>query len=376
MAKKYKYKTTFTYEGKRYYIYADTKSDLAVRKAMKLRDLEEGKTVITGNTTVEEWALKCVETYKTNQKEITHKKYLNRLKHCILEQIGSMRLRDVKPLHCQNVLNLQHGKSKTQINEVYSMLQLIFKKAVANNLILSNPAENIEKPLGTRKSRRSVTETERAHIIKVARADRRYYLYLLMLQCSCRPSEAAEAMGRDIVLKGGVPMLHIRATKNDHSDRYVPIPDELYQLIKKTPKNEYIAQYSTGKKIDEANRYRLWTYFKRDLNISMGCKMRRNKLIPPYPVAPDLVPYCLRHTYCTDCARHGIDIRITQKLMGHSDISLTANIYTNLMDDDIIEAARMFMGTTQGTTVKSRNIPKQARIILKRKQNNSKIKTL
>ena len=161
-------------------------------------------------------------------------------------------------------------------------------------------------------------------------------------------------MGKDIVLKDGVPMLHIRATKNDHSDLFVPIPDDLYQLIKSTPKDEYIAQYSTGKKIDEANRYRLWAYFKRDLNISMGCKTYRNKLIPPYPVAPDLVPYCLRHTYCTGCARRGIDIRITQKLMGHSDISLTANIYTNLMDDDIIEAAKVLMGTT----VKSRNISK------------------
>jgi integrase len=358
MPKKYKYTSSFTYEGRRYYIHADTKADLAVRKAMKLRDLEEGKVTITGNTTVETWALECVRTYKTNQKEITHKKYLSRLKHCILEQIGSMRLRDVKPLHCQNVLNLQRGKSKTQINEVYSMLQLIFKKAVANNLILSNPAENTEKPLGTHKSRRSITEAERTHIMKVAKADRRYYLYLLMLQCSCRPSEAAEAMGKDIILMDGIPMLHIRATKNDYSDRFVPIPDDLYQLIKKTPKNEYIAQYSTGKKIDDANRHRLWTYFKRDLNISMGCKMRRNKLIPPYPVAPDLVPYCLRHTYCTDLARMEIDIRIAQKLMGHSDISLTANIYTNLMDEDIVKIAKKHFGCTQGATVKSRNIPK------------------
>ena len=57
MPKKYKYTSSFTYEGRRYYIHADTKADLAVRKAMKLRDLEEGKVAITGNTTVEKWAL-------------------------------------------------------------------------------------------------------------------------------------------------------------------------------------------------------------------------------------------------------------------------------------------------------------------------------
>lgn len=358
MPKKYKYNSTFTYEGKRYYIHADTKADLAVKKAMKLRDLEEGKITITGTMTVSAWTYKAIETYKTNQKEITRKKYINRVKHCILDYIGDMQLKSVKPMHCQNVMNLQAGKSKTQINEVYSALQFIFKKAVANNLILSNPAENIEKPSGTRKSNRSITDEERYHIMKVAVTDRRYYLYLLMLQCSCRPSEAAEAMGKDIVMIDCIPMLHIRATKNDHSDRFVPIPDDLYQLIKNTPKNEYIAPYSTGKKIDEANRYRVWKSFKRQLNISMGCKMYNNRLIPPYPVAPDLVPYCLRHTYCTDCARRGIDIRVTQKLMGHSDISLTANIYTNLMDNDIIEAAKSLKGATVGATVISRNIPK------------------
>ena len=91
----------------------------------------------------------------------------------------------------------------------------------------------------------------------------------------------------------------------------------------------------------------------------MGCKMRRNKLIPPYSVAPDLVPYCLRHTYCTDCARHKIDIRITQKLMGHSDISLTANIYTNLMDEDIVEIAKKHFRGHAGSHT---NIPKYPEI--------------
>ena len=83
----------------------------------------------------------------------------------------------------------------------------------------------------------------------------------------------------------------------------------------------------------------------------MGCRLYRNQLISPYPLALDLVPYCLRHTYCTDLARMGIDIRVAQKLMGHSDITLTANIYTNLDNQDVLEAAKVINGY-KGRTLK------------------------
>ena len=70
----YKYRTSFTYNGKRYWIRANTKADLEVKKAMKLRDLEEGKIVPNCNTTLKQWAEQCIETYKTNQSDITRRK--------------------------------------------------------------------------------------------------------------------------------------------------------------------------------------------------------------------------------------------------------------------------------------------------------------
>ena len=69
--------------------------------------------------------------------------------------------------------------------------------------------------------------------------------------------------------------------------------------------------------------------------------MYRNQLIPPYPLADDFVPYDLRHTYCTDLQKKGIDIRTAQYLMGHSDISLTANIYTHADNSTILETAKL-----------------------------------
>ena len=85
------------------------------------------------------------------------------------------------------------------------------------------------------------------------------------------------------------------------------------------------------------------------MNISMGCQVYRNQLIPPYPLADDFVPYFFRHTYCTDLATKGVDIRTAQKLMGHSDIQMTANIYTHVQANHIMAAAEL-LGATKGAT--------------------------
>ena len=348
--KKYKYRKRFTYKGKHYSVYADTLVELGRKYSEKLRDLQENLVTVDSNMLIRDWALRCIDTYKTKQKEETHKKYVSRVKCCILKYIGDKTVGDITPMELQQVLNMQTGKSKTQINEVYQALRFIFRHAVENRLRSDDPTMYLVKPSGTHHGRRALTSSERSAAIEVAKTDRRYYLYLLMLLCGCRPSEAAECQGRDISREQDCYMLHIRGTKTEQSDRYVPIPDDFAQLIIKTPAFEYIAMTRAGKKI--TNFDRLWHSFKRQLNLYMGCKTYRNQLVPPYPVAPDLVPYCFRHEYCSDLARRGVDIRTAQKLMGHSTIQLTANIYTHVEKDDLYEVARILNGkATQVATL-------------------------
>ncbi len=283
---------------------------------------------------MEKWIGYCIDQYKTNQNEITSRKYRSRVKSCITKYIGDMQIKSVRPVNCQEIMNRQEGKSHTQINEVYQSLKLIFKYAVINDLISRDPTLGLVKPQAAKRiSRRALTDKERSAVLAVGKMDRRYYFYLLMLLCGCRPSEAAECQGRDIEYIDGYPVLHIRGTKTQMADRLVPIPDELLALIKGTPKFQYIAVTGAGRKI--TNYDRLWKSFTRELNLHMGCKTYRNQLVPPYPLAPDLVPYCFRHDFCTELAKAGVDVREAQVLMGHSDISTTINIYTNLSKADV-----------------------------------------
>ena len=83
-----------------------------------------------------------------------------------------------------------------------------------------------------------------------------------------------------------------------------------------------------GGVLDHKAMRRMWDSFKRERDIHMGAKLYRNKIVESV-VAEDLTPYCLRHTFCTDLQRAGVPINVAKELMGHSDISITAGIYTH-----------------------------------------------
>lgn len=332
--KKYKFKTSFTFDGKRYQIYADTEKELIRKSERRKMELEQGQTVVSSNMKLASWYDIYLETYKVNCKEITLKNWKYKIEKQLISRLGQMPLQTIKPIHCQKILNDLDGYSADYIRKIKQSMSAIFDKAVENRLILENPARYLVMPRGTKTTRRSVTDEERAYILEAVNLEYRYKFFEVMLYCGLRPSEVADLKGEDI--KDG--MILVRGTKTKSAHRKVPIPLHLSSELNLTS-GEYVFKNRAGKKFDETGRRNLWKSFKRQLNIIAGCKVYRNELVPPYPIPGDLVPYCLRHTFCTDLAKAGVDIRIAQRLMGHASITTTANIYTHIGDDDLREAA-------------------------------------
>ena len=52
---------------------------------------------------------------------------------------------------------------------------------------------------------------------------------------------------------------------------------------------------------------------------------------------PKITPHVCRHTYCSNMAKSGMNPKTLQYLMGHSDISVTMNVYTHISFDDAEE---------------------------------------
>ena len=330
----YKFSTTLNYQGKSYRIRANSTEALKLKKEKKLKELMDSSKVLSPDTSVDKWAETAFDTYKKNVKGLPEIK--GRYYKYISPVIGPIPISLVTPVQCQNILNECTGMSFSHVDKLRQELRFIFETAKDNRLVRDNPAAKLVLPENTKGKRRSITDYEREHIRKVYDGDHKFLLYILMLECGCRPSEAMGLIGTDI--NHEERLLHIRGTKTANSDRYVPIPDRLYEDIKNTKPFAPVCPTSKGGQITKDIYRRMSENLKRQLNISMGCKTHRNALIPPLPLAPDFEPYCLRHTYCTDLCKAGVDIRTAQRLMGHANISITADIYTHVDVNDIIQA--------------------------------------
>lgn len=339
MAKKSKdrMKLNFRYDGKVYSVYGYSATELERKKTEKIEALKRSELIVESTMTVRAWSEQFIKAYKRNSMlDYVLDNYEWQLDHYILSEIGEIRIKNVKPLMCQNVLNAIDDKSSSLIHKVKIQMNEMFEKAVENDLIAKNPAANITEPKGTKGTRRALTAKEESAFLAAAKKHPHGLLYMFMWGCGCRPSEAENICGRDIIRKDDKLYLHIRGTKTKAADRFVPIPPEVSEMLPDQLEPFLpIVRTKENNKISARRQRGSWKNMERLMNIELGCKMYRNQLIPPYPLADDLCSYCLRHTYCTNLARRGVDIRTAQKLMGHSDIRMTANIYSHVTIDDI-----------------------------------------
>ena len=78
------------------------------------------------------------------------------------------------------------------------------------------------------------------------------------------------------------------------------------------------------------------------LLVTMHWEHRFNHMVKRYNdiyrvQMPNITPHVCRHTYCSNMAKSGMNPKTLQYLMGHSDISVTMNVYTHIGFDDAEE---------------------------------------
>lgn len=320
----------------------DTDPVLLERKLMEKKfEYERGLLIVNGNSSVEKWALEWLETYKKGKVgQGAYDDYKQKINTRILPAIGNMRLEDIKHHHLQSILNKEIG-SKSNAKKVKNTIEQIFQAASVNGLINRNPAIGLELPKLEDGKRRSITPEERKIILEVAKTHRTGLWIKIMLYCGLRPSEAIVLTGNDINIKNKTISVNkslelktgkVKTTKTPAGIRTVPIPDILINDLKDIPLSTDLLfkQMTTGKMHTATSINSMWKNFVREMNIALGAKMYRNQIKKEDSlVAEDLTPYCLRHTYCTDLQDAGVPINVAKYLMGHSDIRVTANIYTH-----------------------------------------------
>ena len=131
----------------------------------------------------------------------------------------------------------------------------------------------------------------------------------------------------------------IETTKTDAGTRVLPITEDVAQMFqaiiedRNAPKVEKsIDGYSGFLFYDDNGMPLVAMHWQHRFNHKVG---RYNDI---YRVQmPNITPHVCRHTYCSNMAKSGMNPKTLQYLMGHSDISVTMNVYTHIGFDDAEE---------------------------------------
>ena len=129
--------------------------------------------------------------------------------------------------------------------------------------------------------------------------------------------------------KGGV--YHVEKTKTESGVRFIPMSEDVYQSLKnivakrRPPRKELLVDGCTGfLLLDKNGNPKVGLHLEHHMQWTMK-KYRRTREEP----LPTITPHVLRHTFCTNMANAGMDLKSLQYLMGHSDAGITLNVYTH-----------------------------------------------
>lgn len=340
--KKYSYvRKSVVWEGKQYEVRGKTEKEALEKLAALKVSLKRGEKVIGENSTVDHWYKEWKNTYKASA-GITAKSlqmYDEKYNGYISPVIGKMKLKNVRDIHLQKILNEEAGRSFSHVSKLRMVMQGMFRQARISRLIVFDPAEGLQLPEYTKRSHRAITEDERAHILAVAETHRAGLWVLTILYAGLRPGETAVLLWKDIDFEANEIHVYkaaesgtgdIKGPKTSAGVRDIPIAPELRRrfLQGRGEPFEPVFTNTKGDRLNSDSLQRMWKSFARALDIHMGATVKRNRIVE-HKIAEDLTAYCLRHTFCTDLQRKGVPINIAKELMGHSDIAVTANIYTH-----------------------------------------------
>ena len=106
------------------------------------------------------------------------------------------------------------------------------------------------------------------------------------------------------------------------------IYDSLKKMLERRPKvktEPMVDGYSGFIMLDKNGNPKVALHIENEMRWAMK---KYKKLHPDRPL-PHITPHVFRHTFCTNYANDGMDIKNLQYLMGHSDAGVTLNVYTH-----------------------------------------------
>lgn len=340
--------------GKRRTVYASDLQELRKKEKAIQKDIEDGINYCEGNVTV----IELLERYIALKQGVRHATKVGynfvlniaKKESFCYRTINTIRTSDAKLW----LMKLQKdGRGYSTITSIRGVVKPAFQMACDEDIIRKNP---FDFPLAgvvvnDSKKRIALSREQQEIFMNFVKGDDHYCRYYdefnVLLGTGMRVSEFCGLTISDLDFenrrifvekqllkeKGGV--YHVEKTKTESGVRYIPMSDEVYQSLKnilarrQKPKKEMLIDgYAGFLLLDKNGNPKVGLHLDHHMQWTMK-KYRRTQQIP----LPTITPHVLRHTFCTNMANAGMDLKSLQYLMGHSDAGVTMNVYTHASYD-------------------------------------------
>lgn len=348
---------------------AGKRDDISLREKIKQiqKNLNSNITPDGGNFTV----LELVEKYisqKTGVRHNTRSNYNFVVNVIKKEDFGQKRIDKIKVSDAKEwLIKMQQidGRGYSSIHTIRGVVRPAFQMAVDDDLLVKNPFEFQLNTVVVNDSvtREAITRQQERDFLEFVKNDKHFCKYYdgiyILFKTGLRISEFVGLTKKNLDFENSRIIVDhqlqrtrdmkyiIEDTKTESGERMVPMTPEVkeaFQRIlanRKNPKVEPMVDgYSGFLFLDKNGRPMVALHWEKYFQ---HIREKYNKI---YRIQmPKVTPHVCRHTFCSNMAKSGMNPKTLQYIMGHSDISVTLNVYTHLNYDDAEEEMQKVVGT-------------------------------
>lgn len=339
--------------GKRQTIYAKKYKEVV----QKLRDAqaedEKKLNVVSKDMTLDEWFDIWIDTCKSNCRNSSKESYRAQYKR-VKKQLGWRKLSTLNLIVMQQALNELCSDTSRKMTK--SVLVDMLNKAVDSGLLVQNTAKSLNTVVDQKEKdeRRVLTKEETQWFLEEAKRSSYYYLFVIALETGMRIGELCGLKWEDVdfdnsviyvnhtlayFIKDGKYVYEMHNTKTKAGKRKIPMTRTAAKILRyqkwnrqrmiaeKTCSEEYRDLVFSTRGNAPANRHVVLQSMK---GVFKHIQKKHENFEP-------FTPHTFRHTFATRALENGMQIKTLSRILGHSRIEITLNLYCHVTDDTLFE---------------------------------------
>ena len=255
-------------------------------------------------------------------------------------KIANMEVQEIEIYDVQEFLYTIVDYSQSYIKKLCAILNSAFKDAIKKRIIQFNPMDSVIIPNSRKETKivRSLTLNEQKlftnYLINSTILDEPYKnIFLIQMYMGLRIGEVLALKSSDFDIENDY--LYVRRTLTEDKSGKLIMKNKTKSMcgkrdikISKFLKPYILEQIQISKNNKDGLLFTHNKQYIRHHGVNSVLKriFRTNLGLSDEEISS----HVLRHTYATRCKESGIDILVTKELMGHSDVKITLNTYTQI----------------------------------------------